>query len=209
MGNPLGFERGGAAPFVFFKGCVFLSFMGYALKRHYGRNDWHFITFSCYQRKPFLASARARNLFVKILAEVRTRYQFKLIGFVLMPEHVHLLLSEPRASTPSKVIQVLKQRVSRGMRGKKRSSSRSQLHLPFPSDGAEPKRFWQRRFYDFNVWSRGKLKEKLDYMHANPVARRLVQHPKYWPWSSWSFYETKREALLPMDPIESNPRRTL
>jgi len=176
--------------------------MSYALKRHYGRNDLHFITFSCYQRKPFLVSSRARNLFIKILAEVRARYQFKLVGFVLMPEHVHLLLSEPPTSTPSKVIQVLKQRVSRAMRGRKRSSSRKQLHLPFPRESAEPKRFWQRRFYDFNVWSRGKLKEKLNYMHANPVMRRLVKHPKYWPWSSWSFYERNEGALLPMDRIE-------
>jgi putative transposase len=172
------------------------------LKRLYGRNDLHFITFSCYQRKPFLASARARNLFVKILGQVRTRYRFKLVGFVLMPEHVHLLLSEPPACTPSKVIQVLKQRVSRAMRGKKRSSSRNQFNLPFPHEAAEPKRFWQRRFYDFNVWSRGKVKEKLNYMHANPVARRLVRHPQYWPWSSWSFYETNQGILLPMDQVE-------
>lgn len=71
--------------------------MSYALKRHYGRNDLHFITFRCYQRKPFLAPAGARNLLIKILAEVRARYRFKLIGFVLMPKHVHLLLSEPPA----------------------------------------------------------------------------------------------------------------
>src|SRR5208282_3009254 len=62
-----------------------------------------------------------------------------------------------------------------------------------------PKRFWQRRFYDFNVWSRGKLKEKLNYMHANPVTRKLVKHPKNWPWSSWSFYEKGEGVLLQMD----------
>jgi len=48
--------------------------------------------------------------------------------------------------------------------------------------------FWQRRFYDFNVWSEKKLKEKLLHLHRNPVQRKLVQHPKDWPWSSWSFY---------------------
>jgi len=65
-----------------------------------------------------------------------------------------------------------------------------------------PRRFWQRRFYDFNVWSRGKLKEKLNYMHANPVMRKLVKHPKNWPWSSWSFYERGEEGLVRIDPVD-------
>jgi len=78
------------------------------LKRYYGRRDLHFITFSCYERRPLLGSVRAKNLFV---GEVRERYGFKLVGYVLMPEHVHLLLGESAKGTPSKVIQVLKQRV--------------------------------------------------------------------------------------------------
>jgi hypothetical protein len=65
------------------------------LRRHHGRGDLHFITFSCYERRPVLQTVRARNLFVKILAEVRQRYDFLLVGYVLMPDHVHLLISEP------------------------------------------------------------------------------------------------------------------
>src|SRR5216684_1378596 len=57
------------------------------------------------------------------------------------------------------------------------------------------------RFYDFNVWSEKKLKEKLDYMHRNPVTRKLVDHPKDWPWSSWSFYENGEAGLVPIDPV--------
>jgi hypothetical protein len=45
----------------------------------------------------------------------------------------------------------------------------------------------------------GKVKEKLNYMHANPVIRGLVPHPKDWPWSSWSFYFQDGQGLLPMD----------
>jgi len=172
------------------------------LKRYYGRSDLHFITFSCYERRPLLGSARARNLFVRILGEVRKRCRFKLVGYVVMPEHVHLLLSEPARGDPSKVLQALKQRVSRAMRKRKRGSSGSQLRLPFPEGKKGPKRFWQRRFYDFNVWSRGKRKEKLNYMHANPVIRGLVKHPKDWPWSSWSFYEGGEEGLIRIDLID-------
>jgi len=60
-------------------------------------------------------------------------------------------------------------------------------------------RVWQRRFYDFNVWTDRKIREKLDYMHNNPVERRLVEKPGDWPWSSWRFYYLQDSAVLAMD----------
>ena len=86
------------------------------LQRRYGKHHLHFIACSCYRRLPLFASVRAKNLFVKILGEVRDRYGFALAGFVVMPEHIHLLISEPDKGTPSTVMQVLKQRVSRQLR---------------------------------------------------------------------------------------------
>ena len=86
------------------------------LIRHYGRGHLHFITFTCYRRRPLLRSVRARNVFVKLLGEVRDRYGFSLVGYVVIPEHIHLLPSEPVKGTPSIVVQVLKQRVSRPLR---------------------------------------------------------------------------------------------
>jgi hypothetical protein len=73
------------------------------------------------------------------------------------------------------------------------------LSFRLNEDGQEGKAFWQERFYDFNVYRSGKVKEKLNYMHANPVIRGLAQHPKDWPWSSWSFYFQDGKGLLPMD----------
>jgi len=172
------------------------------LRRYYGRGDLHFLTFSCFQRRPLLGTAGARNLFVKILGEVRVRHKFLLVGYVVMPEHVHLLISEPKQVTPSKVLQILKQRVSRALRGKRRRGSKAQLRLSFPGPEPELRRFWQRRFYDFNVWSTGKKKEKLEYIHANPVQRKLVKHPRDWPWSSYSFYATGQNGLVRIDPVD-------
>jgi len=171
------------------------------LRRHYGQGDLHFITFSCYERRPVLQTVRARNLFVKMLGEVRQRYDFLLVGYVLMPDHVHLLAGEPRKGTPSKVVQVLKQRVSRAMRGKKRRNPKQQLQLRFADSSALPRRFWQRRFYDFNVWSQAKKKEKLHYMHANPVKSGLVTDAKDWPWSSYGFYARGEVGLASIDPV--------
>ncbi|MDE3137092.1 MAG: hypothetical protein KGL59_10995 [Acidobacteriota bacterium] len=60
-------------------------------------------------------------------------------------------------------------------------------------------RFWERRFYDFNVWSDGKVWEKLEYMHTNPVKRELVARPDEWPWSSYRAYALSDSSLLRVD----------
>ena len=129
------------------------------LSRIYGYGHLHFITFSCHQRAKLLGSEAARDRFAQILGEVRDRYGFALVGYVVMPEHAHLAIAEPPGATPSTVIQVLKQRSSRGIRGLCGASA-EQLG-----------QFWERRFYDFNIRTWKKLNEKLRYMHMNPVKR--------------------------------------
>ena len=172
------------------------------LKRYYGRGDLHFVTFSCYQRRPLLGEPFAGDVFVRILDEVRTDLDFLLVGYVVMPEHVHLLLSESPSATPSGVLQVLKQRVSRALRQRGRATAGNKgLRRPAGAELVLPK-FWERRFYDFNVWSFDKRTEKLDYMHFNPVKRGLVTLPGDWPWSSWSFYESGRTGLVKIDPVD-------
>jgi REP-associated tyrosine transposase len=170
------------------------------LKRYYGQGHLHFITCSCYRRLPLLGSARARTALVRILAEVRHKYQFRIIGYVIMPEHIHLLISEPATGTPSTVMQVFKQRVSRQLRGRTRRRNASQLSLWNKRNSPDTLRsFWQRRFHDFNVFSEKKTNEKLHYMHWNPVKRELVREPQQWAWSSFNFYWKKGTVLLEMD----------
>jgi putative transposase len=155
-------------------------------KRIYGRGHLHFITFSCFQRRPLLKSPASRDLFLAALDDVRFRWGFKLVGYVVMPNHVHLLIGEPGEGTPSTVLKVLKQRVSRDLRAL--------------NNGGLPT-FWSARFYDFNVYSSKKLREKLDYMHANPVASGLVSDPRKWPWSSFSYYQDGSPGPISIDPI--------
>ena len=131
------------------------------------------------------------------LAARRARYDFALVGYVVMPEHIHLLMGEPARGTPSTVMHGLKLRVSKRMRRKRRRTSASQEAFVF-CDSHTP-RFWQPRFYDFNVWSAKKRREKLEYMHRNPVARKLVKDPKDWPWSSYSSYSGRGTPLVPID----------
>jgi REP-associated tyrosine transposase len=171
------------------------------LRRRYGQGHLHFITCSCYRRLPLFASVRWKNLFVRIVDQVRDRYGFALAGYVVMPEHIHLLISEPAKGTASTILQVLKQRVSRRLRRKSRSrTGAAQLSLRFSRNHNALPHFWQPRFYDFNVWSQKKKVEKLQYMHMNPLKRKLVAHPKDWPWSSVSFYAGKDSGLVRIDP---------
>ena len=111
-----------------------------------------------------------------------------------MPEHVHLLISEPEVGTPSTVMQVLKQRTARPLLPKPRRPDSRQTELFGEPPGRAP--FWQTRFYDFNVWTNKKRGEKLRYMHENPVKRGLVAEPEDWRWSSYRFYSFGEQGLV-------------
>jgi putative transposase len=107
--------------------------------RYQHTGEFHFLTFSCYQRRPYLSTVAAMELFQDALERVRQRYLFVAAGYVVMPEHVHLLVNEPRRALLSKVVQALK--VSVSMRGPERP-------------------FWQAHYYDFNVFTHRKFVEK-------------------------------------------------
>jgi putative transposase len=153
------------------------------LRRIHGGGDWHFITCSCYRRQQFFSSARRKDLFLKILEEVRVKYNVIIGGYVVMPEHFHLLVSEPPRGKLSLVMQVLKQRVSRACRKKSRQQKQMDLWTP-----ELPPAFWQPRYYDFNIYTERKYTEKLRYIHRNPVKRGLVVAPELWPRSSYRDY---------------------
>src|ERR1700724_171104 len=105
--------------------------MPWSLRRLQQTGHLHFLTFSCYRRLPKLATPAARDRFEASLESTRQSYEFNVLGYVVMPEHVHLLVTEPPSQPLSKAIQALKQSVSRQL------------------GNGEP--FWQARYYDFNV----------------------------------------------------------
>jgi len=180
------------------------------LKRYYGAGDLHFITCSCYQRQPILGTPQRRDVFLTVLEQMRKKYRVVVLGYVVMPEHFHLLVSEPQLGTLSTVLQALKISFARRVLVRKagvphfsRSVREVGPPLPrIPSAGVPhvsrslrnvgsrlpPQHIWQRRFYDFNVWTEAKRIEKLRYIHRNPVKRGLVAQPEQWQWSSFRSY---------------------
>jgi putative transposase len=96
-----------------------------------------------------------------------------------MPEHVHLLMSEPSRNALATTLQMLKQMTCRNLIGEGR--------------------FWQERYYDFNVWTERKQVEKLRYIHRNPVKRGLVTSPEDWDWSSFRHYLTGEDSAVEIE----------
>src|SRR5437762_11584268 len=140
--------------------------MPWGLKRFHESRQPHFLTFSCYRRLANFGEC-SRSYFECALERVRQSYGMCVYGYVVMPEHVHLLVSEPEQKTLARAMQSLKQSVARTLA----------LRAKDP--------FWQARYYDFNVWSEKKFVEKLRYLHRNPVERGLVKQPEDWRWSSF------------------------
>jgi putative transposase len=133
-----------------------------------------------------VGGADARDLFEDALERVRQRYRFVVAGYVVMPEHVHLLIGEPVKGVVSGVIHALK--LSVAMRRAERP-------------------FWQTRYYDFLVHNEEKRVEKLRYMHRNPVVRGLVAKPEDWAWSSFRHCATGVKGTVEIESQWSAMRR--
>ncbi len=178
-------------------------------RHYYGDNHLHYLTASTYRRARLFDSERFRRHFVKTLDELRVSMNFKIIGYVLMPEHFHLLIWPTEQANPSQIIQSLKERTAKFILKNLQENQQfpwcqrmvDRLTLPPSVHGHSRHRVWQRRFYDMNIWSEKKRAEKLNYMHGNPTKRRLVAEPGDWPWSSWRFYYLGDASMLAMDRI--------
>jgi len=150
------------------------------LKRYHTEGHNHFLTFSCFRRLPYLADDHSRTIFLQTLEQLRQRHQFYVFAYVLMPEHVHLLLSEPKRHPLSTTMSALKGQTSKLLKGSR-------------------DRFWQPRYYDFNVFTQTKFVEKLRYIHRNPITRGLVQKPEDWRWSSFRHWATGEIGLVEIE----------
>ena len=142
--------------------------MPWGLKRYYGTGSLHFITWSCYRRKPLLGDPARRDLVLTVLELMRVRYRFAVIGYVVMPEHVHLLISEPLIDDPSKIVQAVKLSVSRRL----------------AIGGEFSGRFWQSRFYDpaFARTVPARLRARLILRQRQKIVFHRRLHPRNGRW---------------------------
>ena len=173
-------------------------------KRENAPGHAHGLTFSCYERLPLLSKDRTRRWLVESIDAARDDAQFDLWAYVIMPEHVHLLVY-PRSvdSDVSKLLWRIKQPVGRSAIKFLKQNSPSWLenlavHRP---DGSVSWQFWQRGGgFDRNLTATNRLLTLIDYIHQNPVRRGLVDRPEAWEWSSAGWYAGCRPVPLGMDP---------
>jgi REP-associated tyrosine transposase len=138
---------------------------------------------------------------LEAIARTRQKYPFTLWAWVIMPEHVHLLLQPADSVRVASILQSIKQpvaqRVVRWAREQRHPMLKS---MRASSHGAVCHRLWQPGGgYDRNLRSVRDVHEKIAYIHANPVRRGLVAHPRDWPWSSWTAWHEGEDGLLPVD----------
>lgn len=154
--------------------------MPIGLERRQSTGQLHFITFSCYDRLPYLQNPEPKDILQQVIERTRRSHNLSLYAYVLMPEHVHLLVSEPEDHTLSSTLRVLKGQSSKLLKGSREY-------------------FWQPRYYDFNVFTTPKFVEKVRYIHRNPVTRGLVTQPEDYRWSSFTHYATGEPSPIEIE----------
>jgi len=170
--------------------------------------DAHALTFCCFKRQALLNRDRRRTWFLDALDAARAKHAFDLWAYVIMPEHVHLLIW-PRASvySISDILSDMKQPVTR--------RAIKYLRTPAPGfltrlrdgqpGGKVTHRFWQRGGgFDRNLFKPDAIHAEIEYMHGNPVRRGLVEHPEDWAWSSARYFAGRADVPPALD-VDSIP----
>jgi putative transposase len=165
----------------------------------------HELTFSCFRRLPLLRRDRTRQWFLEALETARHRLNLALWAYVIMPEHVHVLVCPHEPTYEVRLIRTaLKVPVQRKALAFLRQQAPGYLDRlrDEQPNGEVHYRFWQRGGgYDRNITDPATLRTMIEYIHNNPVRRGLVSAPAGWPWSSAAFYEGYKDVPLRMDPL--------
>jgi len=163
----------------------------------------HYLTFSCFRRQPFLLDGRVPLSFLECVAEARRECRFALWAWVIMPEHVHLLIWPAGGSRISDILWRIKRRMAYRVLSHLAEADPTFIEERMTDrqpNGKVARRFWQRGGgYDRNIVSVGQAREKIEYIHANPVRRGLVTHPSHWRWSSWRAWTEGADDPLAVD----------
>jgi putative transposase len=160
------------------------------LKHYDNLGTARFVTFVCYRSGKYLNNNIARELLIDHIKSARIKHDFKLLGYVIMPEHVHLVMFPPDGMRMGYVIREIKSKMAR------------EYFALTMSEVRGTRVFWQKRCYDHNCRSVNAVREKIVYCHKNPVTRGLVETMDEWKWSSYNWYMGERDVPIEMDEVE-------
>lgn len=164
----------------------------------------HFLTFSCYQRYPFLATPRACDWLANSIESARMAMGLDVWAYVFMPNHAHILVHPRRPDYDIAIVRkVIKQPVAKtAIAYLKEHSPEWLVKVARPRGRRVEHLFWQSGGgHNRNVTSGEVLEAMVEYIHMNPVRRGLVERARDWKWSSAAWYEDRSEVPIPVDPI--------
>ena len=165
-------------------------------------NTFHYVTLVTYNRVPVFRSERACEIVVKTLAEVRQRYPYKLIGYVVMPDHVHAIVNR-QVDTISDWLRHVRgnsaRKILSWLREDRHSMSLKKLELTIPQKRHHTHAVWQKDPSVIDLWSPKFVRQKLNYLHMNPVRAGLCEHPGHWKWSSYRAYLSHKAGEVPIE----------
>jgi len=166
------------------------------------RNTFHYVTSVTYNRVPVFRSARACEIFVEVLSEVRNKFPYKLIGYVIMPDHVHAIINNATGTISDWLRRVRgnsARTVLAWLREEQHVMSLKRLALNPPQKRRHTHALWQKDPSVIDLTSPKFIRQKLNYLHLNPVRAGLCQHPADWTWSSYRAYLPHKPGDVPIE----------
>jgi putative transposase len=177
------------------------------MKRREVAGGTRFVTFSCEHRLPLLGHPTIRDLFASALAVARRKFGFELFAWVVMPEHVHLLLRPKEGAGMDRILSFLKKSVAQRVLARWKELDAPVLRAIARPDGSP--RFWQKGGgFDRNVRDESELVKEIRYIHRNPVTRGLVARPEDWKWSSARCWLGQQNGQVECDRPRGDPRQS-
>lgn len=163
-----------------------------------------FVTTRTHRGVPLFRRKQLCQEFLEALGELRQKHPFKLCAYVIMPDHVHLVIC-PADGRISPLVQKIKalsaRRIIKSLKASENGTLLAALRKPYLGRRQDTYQAWQDGFHAVPLWSEWMIRRKIDYMHANPLRKGLVKSAKDYAWSSFAAYHGIAAAPVPLDPI--------
>ncbi len=166
----------------------------------------HFVTARTNRRLKLFRHPTLSHEFLKALQELRQEHSFSLYAYVLMPDHVHLLV-QPSNGQISELMKKIKSLAARKivarLKAENRQTTLAALRKTTTGRKRHTFRVWQDGFHTVELWSGWMIKKKVDYLHSNPLRKGLVKSAKDYPWSSFQAFHGIGRGAVSLDAIPS------
>lgn len=166
------------------------------LKKYEIPNHGHFITTNTFNKRKIFINEKTCSVIIEELKFYRKKFGFKLLGYVIMPDHIHCVILPKEVTKTSDIIRDFKKHTAKVL---SELINKGEIRIKGINKKAKVYKIWQNGFYDFNIYSQKKLIEKLNYIHSNPVRSKLVEDIEDFVYSSYRAYQYEDNYPINID----------